>query len=287
VRLKEYLYGEQPLGSDGFAIFEDKLVYIIYTLGESPPCKTALRLFDFDTAVDEILVCDHDGEVNSGLDMYFNTIVWSGKEIEAFASDLFIFDLATMEKTRLTEWQMAFNPRLWGRQFVFEMSGVSHRDVFLWDLDVMNYRNLTGHPSAQWDPDIWENRVVWVDHRNDPPGSHISPHNCDIYWCDLPDCVPFPATTNWASQEMPTVEGDWIAWIDYRNDINPLNPASSYHDNLEIWGYNISTGEEYQLASEETTLWWRLSIQNGKLYYPGKVEYGVGAIFELDLSQFL
>jgi beta propeller repeat protein len=287
----DYIIPSMP---KSFAFFDNILTYAVYNRGvEEPECRGILELFNLNFASKETLICYSDWSAVEEADMHDDILVWSGYEADSphrAIRDLFLFNLDTREKVQLTDGARAYAPKLWGRQFVFEMGDrevTNSWDVFLWDLDTMSYRNLTLHPSDQWSPDIWENRVVWVDHRNDPSGNYIAPHNSDIYWCELPDCEPVPATTNWATQEHPTVGGDWIAWIDYRNDVNPLNPASSYHENLEIWGYNISIGEEYLLASQDTTLWPRIRIENGNLYFPGRVEYGVGAIFEVDLSQFV
>ena len=283
IKVAEYT---RDFDSKNVSVHANKIAYKLYKYGEASGCKTAINIFDLNDFKEENLVCyTEDGRVR-GLDIFNNIIVWYGIEdgegngIEI--DDLFMFDLDTMEKTRLTRYEARANPMIWGRQFVFDGNYYGFQ-IFLWDLDTMDYRAITDHPSDQWQPDIWQNRVVWIDHRNGP-GDLISPHNCDIYWCELPDCESMPATTNWAAQECPTIGGDWIAWIDYRNDVNPLNPGHSVHDQLEIWGYNISTGEEYQLvAFEDTVLWGRLRIENDKLYFIGPG----AAIYELDLSIFL
>ncbi len=142
----------------------------------------------------------------------------------------------------------------------------------------MSFRVYGGHIP-------WENRVVWTDFgRAD---------SCtDIYWCELPDCVAMPATTNWACQDYPAIEGDWIVWLDYRNDKNPLGIGSANHDNIEILGYNISTGQEYQIGVFNEIPGSQLNIHNGKLYFvisaiPGIPVNESSSIFEIDLSQFL
>ena len=280
-----------------FAMYEDKIVHSLHRdFDEEVDCLISLQLFSLSSNTESELNCFYDdttkfGNVDS-VDIFGSMVVWSGDDTNpnpdwSPLDDVYTMDLVTMEKRNVTKdlremgLYGGYGAKIWGRNVVFY-----NGDIFLIDLDTMNVRNLTDHPSDQWEPDIWEDGVVWTDLRNGS-GDIVSPHNSDIYWCELPDCVPEAATTNWASQEMPTIGGDWIAWIDYRNDVNPVDPASSYHTNLEIWGYNVATGQEHQLvAFENTTLWRIIRIENNKLYFPGPVEYGVGAIFEVDLSQF-
>jgi hypothetical protein len=88
------------------------------------------------------------------------------------------------------------------------------------------------------------------------------------------------------------VEGDWIVWQDFRNDKNPLGLGSTDHDNIEIWGYNISMDQEYQIGSFHEVLGPKLKVHNEKLYFnmmaiPGSSPAESSSIFEIDLSQFL
>ncbi len=266
---------------------------IIDTSDDYDLCFRALHIFALESAVDSIATCYTDIFEESGtmhsLDMFGNSIVWHGKGEGDILdhSDLFLFDLSTWEKSRLTNRQACVRPRIWENQVVcagYVDSTDGSKDVLLHDIETGEIRNLTQSPTDQTWPVIWENRVAWVDFRN---GSCA-----DIYWCDLLECEPQPATTNGACQDLPALEGDWIAWHDFRNDSNPLGYGSADHDNIEIWGYNISTGQEYQLGSFSTIIGDHLRIVNGKLYFqiPSDPETSIlesGSIFEIDLSSFL
>jgi hypothetical protein len=142
-------------------------------------------------------------------------------------------------------------PSTWGNRVVFKKSG----DLYLINIESGEQRALVEDTLGEFaDPQIWEDIVVWGQYS-------------DIYWCRLPDCEPRPATTNWAAQDSPTVGGEWIAWCDLRNDMNPLCPDCSAHDNIEIWGKNIRTGDEVQLVSIGSIVNNHLKIDGGMVFF--------------------
>jgi beta propeller repeat protein len=293
-------YPNPQYGSGEVTMEGPRIAYRLVNGGDPTYCRLSLRWIDTRSFADNVAFCYYsnpDGEnfAFGSLDIFNDVVVWYGHdEGESTLWDLFMFDLTAMQMTRLTYADSVYyDPKIWGRNVVFERwaSGGGF-EVFLMDLDTTDMTNLTGDPSDQWDPDIRENRVVWTDHRNGP-GNMDSPHNSDIYWCDLPDCVPQPATINWASQLNPTTGGDWIVWIDSRNAEEPLYPLSFANTRDELWGYNLSTGQEVLLFSWENTLiHYKLRVENGKLYFlmaadPSCLRACYSAVFELDLEQFL
>jgi beta propeller repeat protein len=252
-----------------------------------------LHLFDLTMSDDVILLSSSSSSFDyimtfNRIDMYGDIIVWNGKDVGDVieAGFVYMFDLSSMERTKLIGNADCYAPRIWNRNIVCEGWWSSYvEEVAIYNLDAggdLSY--LNNHPAAQINPDIWENRVVWVDFRAE--------QCADIYWCELPECIPQPVTTNQACQDFPAIEGDWIVWHDFRNDSNPLDFYSGDHDNIEIWGFNLSTGQEYQLASFGEVFGNRLRVEGGKLYFAANPEEGrpssdPNAIFQVDLSQFL
>jgi hypothetical protein len=229
-------------------------------------------------------------------DIYNNVVVWAGNQVEpppAFRYDIYSFSIETMERTRLTFDRTGnYSPRIWGTYVVYERDygGEESGGIFLINIETGEGRNLTNHPADQFRADIWENRVVWTDCRNSSSSGLCylqDERNSDIYWCDLPDCVAQEATNNPAAQEFPTVEGDIIAWYDFRNDVLPNGVGYSYHDNIEIWGKNLRTGEEKQLAGYNRVLAPHIKLAGGKLFFVMDSDLSLspysGAVFMKDL----
>lgn len=214
--------------------------------------------------------CCHVYEMIGYPDVQGPNVVWSNcNDYDPFthSQDLYLFNLHTMEDPlearRLTfDIRHLYLPSIWGNHVVFSKG----MDIYHIDIETGEQRNLTDHPRDQWDPQIWNDIVVWVDHRNGP-GGYWETRNSDIYWCRLPECEPQPATMNWAGQDTPAVEGEWIVWCDFRNDVNPLNLDTGYHDNIEIWGKNIRTGDEVQIVSIGKVINNHMKIDNNKVFF--------------------
>jgi len=223
-------------------------------------------------------------------DLYEDTLVFVGGREEWFfySYEIFLFDFTLQEIIQIssTPWDYgASYPRIWDNIIVYTLlENPFPFRIMVYDIQSSVATPLTEEVRAnQWNADIWGNRVVWTDFRNGE-----GTQNSDIYWCDLPDCVPRPATTNFACQDWPSVEGDWIAWVDYRNDPMPLDPENSHNRNTEIWAYNVSMDMEIQVASFNKNLI-APKIHNGKVYFIGPIEtqYGqVQEIFEVTLPAF-
>jgi len=99
---------------------------------------------------------------------------------------------------------------------------------------------ITTNESDQWDPDIYGNRVVWTDYRNDN-GSYT---NSDIYMCDLATKKETQITTDGSNYHFsPAIYGNRIVWEDYRNG------------NGDIYMYNLSTSKETQITTNGLGSW--------------------------------
>jgi len=79
-----------------------------------------------------------------------------------------------------------------------------------------------------FDPDIYGNRIVWHDCRNE---------NDDIYMYNLSTSKETQITTNKSHQTYPVIYGDRVVWIDSRNG------------NDDIYMYNLSTSKETRITS--------------------------------------
>ena len=84
------------------------------------------------------------------------------------------------------------------------------------------------------------NKIVWSDNRNG---------NYDIFMYDIFTSQTTTICNNPLDQENPDVYGDYVVWCDHRNDYNNdnlnANPPVRDHDLGDIYGYKISTGNEF------------------------------------------
>ena len=64
------------------------------------------------------------------------------------------------------------------------------------------------HLGDQWMPRVAGDKIVWMDHRNDPTGNEFGPKNADIYLHDLSTGKTTAVTTDPALQEWLTENDD-------------------------------------------------------------------------------
>ncbi|MDW5552330.1 MAG: cell surface protein, partial [Methanosarcina sp.] len=76
---------------------------------------------------------------------------------------------------------------------------------------------ITTNESAQLDPAIYENMIVWTDARNGIFDEYGNRKNLDIYMYDLSTSKETQITTNESNQSMPAIYGNRIVWQDDRN----------------------------------------------------------------------
>ncbi len=118
--------------------------------------------------------------------------------------------------------------------------------LYALDLPTGQQRTLVDESHHQVQQAVGENYVVWTDKRNSPPNVPPEFNNHDIYAMDLQIGQEFPVCTTAFSQENPDISGNIIVWSDRRRH-NPLllNPLVS-----DIYGYDLTTGEEFLIAAD-------------------------------------
>ena len=103
---------------------------------------------------------------------------------------------------------------------------------------------ITTNESSQIHPDIYGDKIVWQDNRNDN-GSYT---NSDIYMYDLSTSKETQITTNESWQSEPVIYGDKIVWQDNRNG-GSLDESWQPAGNWDIYMYDLSTHKEIQITT--------------------------------------
>lgn len=119
-------------------------------------------------------------------------------------------------------------------------------DVYAMDIKTGRQWAIVQAPNNQMAQAVNENFVVWRDDRNSPIDVPPEYFNSDIYALDLRTGHEFPVCTAIWNQDTPAMSGDIILWADRRR-YNPyvLNPLV-----YDIYGYDITTGQEFLIAAD-------------------------------------
>jgi beta propeller repeat protein len=104
-------------------------------------------------------------------------------------------------------------------------------DIYVYDLLTYRETQITAVTSAQLNPAIYQDRIVWQDLRNG---------NWDIYMYEISTSTESQITTNGSNQSDPAIYGNKIVWQDDRNG------------NWDIYIYDLSTSTETQITTNES-----------------------------------
>lgn len=124
-----------------------------------------------------------------------------------------------------------------------------------------NETQINTSQSSLYFPDIYGDRVVWIDERDG---------KLDVYMYNLSTCDETQITTSVSNKASSTIYGNKIVWIDYRNG------------NSDIYMYDLSTGKETQITkdgSEKTSP----EIYGNKIVWRESGDYGDSSIYMYDL----
>lgn len=143
--------------------------------------------------------------------------------------------------TQNDRWQM--HGAIWGNVIVWEdyrhdpigawsSPGLRNSCIYMYDIEASETHRLTHNTSSQVRPDIWENYVVWEDHRHGEP---------NIYYIDIddPDRTEVRISPQNTAQITPKIHGGRIVWVDYRDGILP-----------NIYMYDIAEDTETVISND-------------------------------------
>lgn len=240
-----------------------------------------IYIYDISTSR-EIHTTNESNQTNPAI--YGNRVVWEDERNGGH--DIYLQDLSTKAQTRITNSGKAYNPTIYGDKIVwtdgrsggsFDEYGnpIGKWDIYMFDLSSNKETQITTSGSAI-SPDIYGNRIVWQDKRNEisdiymfdlstlketqvtASGSAASPaiyedrvvcqeagnYNTDIYMYNLSTLVKTQITDYGMSHDSE-IYGDRIVYEDFGRDTT---------GNTDILMYDLSTGKTMFISPEDEIL---------------------------------
>ncbi len=202
--------------------------------------------------------------------IYGDIVVW--EEDTLSSRQIFGYDLSTNTKFQITsQISSKLNPDVFGDIVVWQDFRNGNWDIYGYDLSAGTEFQISSDVDIQVEPSIYGDIVVWEDRRNfdiygydlstgtefqipttplnqsEKPQIHEnlvvyevlqSGTSFDIRAYDLSTDTDFVIVDAPDAQRQAAVYGDLVLWVDERN-----------FSSAEIFGYEISTGTEFQVTS--------------------------------------
>ncbi len=174
--------------------------------------------------------------------IYGNKIIWGENHI-------YMYDMTTGRTTTVVSNGRSQNtPVIHCGKIAYLNKDVNEQgDIYVCNLTAGSLYQITNNPAAKYDPDIYDDRIVWTDYRNAVNDSQ----NADIYAYNLTTGQESRITTETAhDRQTPKIYGDKIVWAEHRQAtdqntticIHDLSTGcegritdSSIYDSLMIW----------------------------------------------------
>ena len=117
-------------------------------------------------------------------------------------------------------------------------------DIYGYNLSTKNEFVICNESHDQGGPSISGNIVVWLDERGDLDCGNY------IYGSDLISSVQpeFPINTLPFTKLFPYISGETVVWTDFRNSNISCGQATTEGINLDIYGYNLSSSNEFPIC---------------------------------------
>jgi len=165
-------------------------------------------------------------------------------------SDIYIYNISTHKETQITANEaLQENPSIYKDRVVWRDSrngGIravygklaGNWDIYMYNLSTAQETQISTNEFAQLYPDIYEDRIVWADYRNDS----WPLNKPEIYMYNLSTSFETLLTTN-SSCFVPAVYEDRIVW-EYGQEEGDTD--------FNIYMYNLSTSIETQITTDES-----------------------------------
>ncbi len=233
------------------AIYQDKIVYIDNRNGNDD-----VYMFDLATSTETPICTDPAKQLSPAI--YGDKIVWMDYRNGDY-TDIYMYDLSTSTEIPIKVHAAHTSPALYGSGFldIYEQRIVwtdwrhGNADIYLHDLTTSTETRITTNTSGQSGPRIYEDTIVWMDHRNPGPGPDTE--NSDIYMYDLSTGTESPISVAAERAEYtPDVYGNIIVWS----------------KGWDIYIHDLSTGTQTAIATHAGFDSWP-DIQGNRIVWEG------------------
>ncbi len=265
------------------SIYESNVIYLRYLgAGTSLPLTYDVILVPL---IGEGSTIVHSGTVVDGgwgphdIHMYGDNAVWDENRTPLPAGqELYLLHISTGELQKISLGMCCVGSQaIWGTKVVYSDVGM---DILMYDIETGETIHVTDDLYDQWDCEIWDNIVAWVDTRNG--GNEGTRTNADIYMYDIVTGETRQVTTNPFTQmgELDVYE-DMIVWRDLRDD--PEHPDDwMAARNLNIYGYLIPFSTEYSMTRYDGAEGYP-RLYGDKFFYGALDTYGFFSMFMFQL----
>lgn len=213
-------------------VYGDRIVWEDYRNVES-------YIYVYNVSISKGIQITTNSSYQADLEIYNDRIVWQDDMNGNW--DIYMYNFSTSKVTQITSNESnQITPAIYGDKIVwtdYRNSGESsdlymniNSDIYMYDLSTSTETQITSNESNQFTPEIYGNRIVWVDKRNG---------NSDIYMYDLSTFKETQITLNNLDQYGPTIDGGRIAWMDSRNS-------------SDIYMYNITSSKEIPITTNQS-----------------------------------
>jgi beta propeller repeat protein len=235
-------------------IYGDRIV----SSAETSTGNYIIKMYDLSTSA-ERMIGEVDVDSNNPA-IYGDIIVWEDGRNSGPGDgnrDVYMYNLSTSTETQITtNLSRQADPAIYGDRIVWTDERNGNEDIYMYGLSTSEEirittskeeqleqgteTQITTNNSRQSNPDIYEDRIVWIDWRNG---------NADIYMYDLFISTETQITNDEADQLNPDIYGDRIVWQDSRNGKS------------DLYMFNVSTSKETRITT------------SGSVYYGSEI-YG-------------
>ncbi|GAI06633.1 unnamed protein product, partial [marine sediment metagenome] len=196
-------------------------------------------IYIYDLSADKETQITDDPNNQGRPDIWGNNIVWQDSDVNG-VHNIYLYNLPTQEKTRITNTVNNYEDYWWPKisqdKIVFEyhLGGfVGESDLYTYDLSTEEMTQMTNSPRSEIRPDIYGNKVVWEDSRNET--------DWDIYMYNISTGEETQITNNPNNQAFSSIFKDMIVWSDTRNG------------NWDIYMYDLKSKQERQITTDSST----------------------------------
>jgi beta propeller repeat protein len=128
--------------------------------------------------------------------------------------------------------------------------GEANADIFLYNFKTKEQKQITSELSAQINPKIWGNYLVWQDNRNDVSKEY--PGRWSLYLYNIDTGKEKLITSTLAPHAAFDIRDNQIVWEDERNfkGTNEIRGGENIpQNNKDIYLYDIAAGKEIPIAT--------------------------------------